>query len=194
MTHVTDILSAQSVLSTGVSEDVVWIQGRASFRSPDCLHQQARDWADSTAGGRIISRLHLITTYIYIPSISLLCKPELKDTYNVRNIFNPPSHRNISPCVIHLTISSKTHWTIEIVIFFSSSLNILLKLLQSLSFRRVHLLSEATSRFNQETQSESWQLVSSFDFCVRPLASLVMVYLSPSNLTICVRSLQPHYD
>ena len=117
MTHVTDILSAQSVLSTGVSEDVVWIQGRASFRSPDCLHQQARDWADSTAGGRIISRLHLITTYIYILSISLLCKPELKDTYNVRNIFTPPSHRNISPCVIHLTISSKTHWTIEICYF-----------------------------------------------------------------------------
>ena len=59
-------------------------------------------------------------------------------------VYNTPNHQ-----------FTKIHWITEIVIF--SSLSILFKQLQLLSFRKVHRLSETTSRFNQETWGECWQ-------------------------------------
>ena len=75
---------------------------------------------NSIVSGRIISRLHPITIYTYVPSFSSLHKPEPKDIHNIENIFIP---HFIQPFLfvsfIYLIISSpKIHWTTEIVFSF----------------------------------------------------------------------------
>ena len=55
---------------------------------------------NSTVSGRIISRLHPITTYTWIPCNSSLHEAELRDTHNTENNFNPQN----SLCV-HCTIN-----------------------------------------------------------------------------------------